>query len=131
MVVSYPDRMPHDCPRLRTVLRTGLLALLMLGVMFRPMVNQLSVLHDVEHATQSGVNDHGHDQPDDRESMPDPDHATGSHGLIHHTDTSPTANIWTAWATVPAIPAASKLPLADLGSTRRQELTSPFRPPIV
>ena len=128
--VSYPDRMPRVYPHLRTILRTGFLVLLMLGVMVRPMINQLSALHDVEHATLAGANDHGHDHPDDRNATPDPDHSAGAHGLMHQADTSSSANIWTAWIALPVVPASSKLPLADLASTRPQQLTSPFRPPI-
>lgn len=112
------------------MLRTSFLVLLMLGVVVRPMLNQLSALHGVEHAALAGANDHGHDHSDDGAPTPDPDHATGAHGLMHQADTGSSANIWTAWVSPPVIPAASKLPLADLDSTRPQKLTSPFRPPI-
>lgn len=130
MNVSYPDWMPHVDSRLRTILRTSFLVLLMLGVMVRPMINQLGALHDVEHATLAGTHDHGHDHPDDRDPTPDPDHSAGAHGLMHQADTSSSANIWTAWIALPVVPASSKLPLADLASTRPQRLASPFRPPI-
>lgn len=130
MNVSYPDSMPHVYPHLRTILRTSFLVLLMLGVMVRPMINQLSALHDVDHATLAGANDHGHDHPDDSNPTTDPDHATGAHGLMHQADTGTSANIWTAWVAPPVIPVDAKLPMADLASTRPQQLTSPFRPPI-
>lgn len=132
MTVSYPDRMPHAFPHLRTILRTSFLVLLMLGVMVRPMINQLSALHDVEHATLAGANDHGHDHADDREPIPDPDpdHSTGAHGLMHQADTGSTANIWTAWIAPPIMRVASNVPLADSDSTRPQRFTSLFRPPI-
>ncbi len=130
IVVSYPDPMPRVYPHLRTILRTSFLVLLMLGVVVRPMINQLSALHGMEHATLAGPNDHGHDYPGDRDRTPDPNHATGAHGLMHQADTGSSANIWTAWVSPSVIPAASKLPLVDLASTRPQKLTSPFRPPI-
>lgn len=130
MTVSYPDRMPHVYPHLRTLLRTSFLVLLMLGVMVRPMINQFSALHDVEHVTLTGANGHGHDHPDDPNPTPDPDHTTGAHGLMHQADTGSSANIWTAWVAPSVIPAASNLPLSDFASTRLQQLTSPFRPPI-
>lgn len=130
MSVSYPDRMPLVYPYLRTILRTSFLVLLMLGVMIRPMINQFSALHDVEHATLTGANDHGHDHPDELDPTPDPDHATGAHGLMHQADTGSSANIWTTWIAPPVMPVASNVTLSDLASTMAQRLTSPFRPPI-
>jgi len=130
MLVSYSIWMPRISSLLRSTVRTSFLVLLMLGVMVRPMLNQLSTLHDVEHATLAGANDHGHDQPDNRAPTPDPDHFTGAHGLMHQVDTGSSANIWTAWVSSPVVPAASKLPVVDFPSTRPPQLASLFRPPI-
>ncbi|HET9033874.1 MAG TPA: hypothetical protein VFN25_13350 [Dokdonella sp.] len=132
MSVPYPENMHRLAHKLPSVLRASFLLLLALGVMARPVLNQLSALHDVEHATLAGASGHGHghDHPGDQKQTPDPDESTVGHELLHQADTGSSANIWTSWISLNAIPLASTLPLVDLAQTRTQRLASPFRPPI-
>lgn len=134
MNVPYPEKMHRLVHKLIPLLRASFLLLLMLGVMVRPMLNQMGALHAAEHVTMGDVDDRGHDYAGDREQAPDPDpdpdHTKGAHGLMHQADTVSSANIWTSWVSLAAIPPTSTLPLADLASTRSQRLASPFRPPI-
>lgn len=130
MNVSYSNYVHRPNRHLPSILRASFLALLVLGVMIRPMIGQLGALHAAEHVTLGSVSEHGHDHSGDRDQMPDPDHTKGAHGLMHQGDTGSAANIWTAGIQSPEAPSASRLPQADLASSRPQVLTSPFRPPI-
>lgn len=130
MNVSYSNCVHRPNRHLPSILRASFLALLVLGVMIRPMISQVGALHAAEHVTLVSVDDHGHDHPGDRDQTPDPDHSKGAHGLMHQADTGSSANIWTTCVPSIGTPPASRLPQADLASTRPQLLTSPFRPPI-
>lgn len=122
--------MPGSAIPVLILLRTSLLALLVLGMVVRPALNLVGELHAVEHAAFAQAGDHGHDLPDDRDSTPGPDHATGAHGLMHQADTGTSAVLWTTWVLPPASPPASVLPMPDSTAVRPQQPSSPFRPPI-
>lgn len=116
--------------RAYAALRASLLVLLVLGVMIRPVLNQVGDLHAAGHATFV-AGDHGHDHSDD-DHDPDtyPDHTKGAHGLMHQADTGTSAGIWVSWALPPALLLTSVLPMPDSASVHPQQPSSPFRPPI-
>jgi hypothetical protein len=109
-----------------TCLRTSLLVLLVLGVMVRPVFNQVGQLHSAEHAalaSDTGAADHD-------PGTPDPDHATGSHGLMHMADTGASFWIFTSEAFTSTPPPDFAPLVRNAPPLQLQRLASPFRPPI-
>lgn len=138
---------------LPVLLRASLLVLLVVGVIVRPMLNQISELHSVEHAVLADVAAHGHDhdghghdhpaehpgdQPGDDlgdrspDQLPctDLDHAKGAHGLMHQADTGPSASLAGLPAQFGHPMRAGKLLMPAAGPLPPQIPSSPFRPPI-
>jgi hypothetical protein len=112
------------------ILRASLLVLLVLGLLAKPMLNQIGDLHSLEHAVLADADGHGHDHGDDHDDEPGQDHAKGAHGLMHQ------ANIGAFSDSLPTIAFLSRcafptaLPVPDLPSAPRQFAATPFRPPI-
>lgn len=131
--------------KLPIVLRTGMLVLLSLGAMVRPVLNLVGEMHAAEHALLATAGDHAHehehehehqnhhhdgDEGDDHDFGSDPDHTKGPHGLMHQDDTNTTAAFWAAWSVPVTVPQDSMQPAAAAFPIAAQRLTSPFRPPI-
>lgn len=130
---------------LPVLLRASLLVLLVVGVIVRPMLNQISELHSFEHAALADVNAHGHDHDGhghdhaadhsdpapDQPPCTDPDHAKGAHGLMHQADTGPSASLAGLPVQFGHPMRAGKLLMPAAGPLPPQIPSSPFRPPIV
>ncbi|HBK47414.1 MAG TPA: hypothetical protein DDZ67_13470 [Xanthomonadaceae bacterium] len=122
--------MPGFASPVLRLLRASLLALLVLGVMVRPVLNQVGELHQIEHMAAE-VAEHGHAHPGQDAPDPAPDHMKGAHGLMHQTDAGFSADVWPIWNLPSAVLPESVLPMAKLAAVPLQRLTTPFRPPIV
>ena len=128
--------MHSHLPRLSRLLRASFLALLVLGLMIKPVLAQLSELHVAEHAmaVTADAHDHGHDSGSDTDNGGSPeedDHATGAHGLMHQSGGSTTLTVPFASISVPMVYARMPdLPIPDAIGVPHEVLSSPFRPPI-
>lgn len=131
----------------RALFRASLLVLLVVGVIVRPVLNQISELHAVEHAALAaaagdghGNGEHGHDDDhahddgshpalDDSQGQ-EAGHTDGAHGLMHQADTGPSASLA---GLIPqfghSMPAPRLLAPAS-GPLPPQIPSTPFRPPI-
>ncbi len=145
----------HSHPsRLFRLLRASMLAVLLLGLTTGPVLSQLGELHAVEHSFAATADAHGHDHRDDDgwhghrhgHAANDPDHGTdhgsdedgkgkdhsaGAHALMHQggiasplTGPVPVLTVPTAFGRMP------DLPLPFSARIPRQNLPTPFRPPI-
>lgn len=125
-------------PKLLRVLRASFLVLLVLGLMVKPVLVQLSGLHAVEHAVAAAADDHGHDpsaehddHTDDGDTAEGDDHAAGAHGLLHQSGGSTTLTGLVASMSVPMLYARMPdLPIPDAIRVAREVPSTPFRPPI-
>ncbi len=122
-------------PRLFRLLRASFLALLVLGLMIKPILGQLSALHAAEHAVAVAADAHGHDHGVDgtgegRDPEQD-DHTSGAHGLMHQSGGSTTLTGLAASMSVPMVYARMPdLPIPDAIGVPHEVPSSPFRPPI-
>ncbi len=132
--------------RLFRLLRASMLVMLVLGLMIGPVLSQLGDLHAVEHSFASTADAHGHDHRDDEggrghrhdHSANDTDvdgkgkdHSAGAHALMHQSGIATTLTGLTPALTVPtAFGRMPDLPLPSSARIPRQNLTTPFRPPI-
>ena len=117
--------------------RTALLVLLVLGMAIGPILAAVGELHDMEHAAMAssdGAHDHDRssdsDHHDHHGGEPDPDHATGGHGLMHLAGsvsvTLPDAQLHISMqsASEPLLPEFGRFLLPG------DSPSLPFRPPI-
>ena len=113
-------------------LRAGLLVLLVLGLVAKPVLNQIGDLHSVEHAVlaDADADGHGHDHGDDHDDEPGQDHANGAHGLMHQANMGAFSDLLPTLALLPRPVFPTVLPVPDLPSAPRQFAATPFRPPI-
>jgi hypothetical protein len=109
-----------------TLLRAGLLALLVLGIFARPMLEQLGSVHAIGHAEVNAGDGHHHHEGDE----PDEDHGSGLHGLMHHGCMGASADLASTQTVLPQAIPLRTLPLPDIPVVRAHALSSPFRPPI-
>jgi len=124
--------------RLPTLLRASLLALLVLGIVIKPVLSAAFELHAFDHAVSTHVDDHGHDQAgaDDREAsglddQPGQGEAQGLHSLLHEGNYSGAYTDSIVVLSLPVVPYdAMAIPLPDASPVSLQHLTGPFRPPI-
>lgn len=116
--------------RVKTVLHSSMLLLLMLGVLVRPMLNFVGEIHGTTHAAMAAA-EHGHGHPGDaHDADHDQDHVSGSHLLLHQADSGSSSGLPTSFRLPPIEVAASQhLPWTPVSSLP-QRLSSPFRPPI-
>ncbi|SJZ76936.1 hypothetical protein [Novilysobacter spongiicola] len=131
----------HALRRHRRRLRTALLVLMVLAMVVSPTLAAVGELHGLEHAAMGASDDghgHGHPTPDghhhhdhsDDVADPDPDHATGGHGLMHQaaslTVTMPDEPMAMSGVELcePLLPELHRLCLPD------DAPNLPFRPPI-
>lgn len=112
-----------------SLIRICLLFLLAVGAFVRPVLNQAVNLHEVEHAISVAA-EHGHYHQGDEDHLPDPDHATGSHGVFHQPDSNGAFALWNTWTFLPSATPVVDVPELDLAPHRSSLPTSPFRPPI-
>lgn len=122
------------------LLRTTMMVLLVLGVLVRPVLVQISEAHAAEHAAlatadHSHGGDHGHDHDDGdpelpSQDLPPLDHTQGTHGLMHFGDSGSATNIPALLALTLQSPPQGDLPMPDIGPRRSQAPSNPFRPPI-
>ncbi len=127
------SRLPH----LSQLLRASVLALLVLGLMIKPVLAQLSELHAAEHALAVAADahgddhDHSADDTGDGGSPEEDDHAIGAHGLMHQSGGSITLIGLVPSISVPMVYARMPdLPIHDAIGVPHEVLSSPFRPPI-
>lgn len=112
----------YAAPSMR-LLRATMLALLVLGIMVRPVLGVIGELHVIEHASlASGTDSQGNGL--------DPDHALGVHGLLHQgcgnaDSTLPASLDLTALPLAPAV-----LPFPATAPPGGAYVDLPFRPPI-
>ena len=118
-------------PRLFALLRMSMLVLLMLGIVGRPLLNEIAKLHAIEHAALAAESHaHAHDDPTMPDPDPDPDHSQGGHALMHQADFSASSSLPPSIATRIAMPLSSAVPVLQLGEFPQRPAGSPFRPPI-
>lgn len=122
-------------PKLYRLLRASFLALLVLGLMIKPVLAQLSALHAAEHAVAVAADAHGHDHgadgTDDDGDPEQDDHTNGAHGLMHQSGGSTTLTGLAASMFVPMVYARMPdLPIPDAIGVPHEVPSSPFRPPI-
>ncbi len=117
--------------RLSKLLRTSLLALLVLGLAVNPALAFVGELHGADHALLVEADGHHHDDAGLHDDAPGSDHTDGTHGLLHQ---SSSGGAFTDCVAVIALPAAAFGPvvfaLPATTSAPLQHLTGPFRPPI-
>lgn len=114
--------------RHRSFLQGCAFALLLFGLVCKPVLGFVGELHAIEHAALAGhADDHGNDHGDDGE---DPGHAFGAHGLLHQCSggagSIPPLHPMLVLAPMPA----AILPAVEASPPARPTLTLPFRPPI-
>lgn len=119
------------------VLRASFLALLVLGLMIKPVLAQLSELHGIEHAIAAASEgfDHDHDHEhdsDDTDAGVDPESdLTDTHSLMHQCSGAtsmigllPSFSLAMSYARLP------ELPLPNAIGVPHTIASNPFRPPI-
>ena len=126
--------MHSHLPRLPRLLRASCLALLVLGLMIKPVLAELGEFHAAEHTVAADAHGHGHDSDGDTEGGCSPDrddHATGAHGLMHQSGGSTTLTGLVHGMSVPRVYARMPdLPIPDAIGVPHEVPSSPFRPPI-
>jgi len=115
---------------LPVLLRAGLLGLLMLSVMVKPISSTWCETHQLVHTMSALSHDHFH-RDSAAERQLDAEHASGAHGLLHGGDQGSTYADIAAVVTVPDIRFVSmwiQVPV-ELPAPS-QHVTRLFRPPI-
>ena len=126
---------PH-LSRLSRLLRTSVLALLVLGLMIKSVLAQLSELHAAEHAMAVTADAHGHGHgfagdSDEGLILILGGHTIGAHGLMHQSDGSTTLTGLVLSMSVPMVYVRMPdLPIPDTIGVPHEVPSSPFRPPI-
>lgn len=124
--------------RLPDLMRASLLALLVLGIVIKPVLASAFELHAFDHAISTLGNDHGHDQPgaEDHEAsslegQPSQSDAQGLHSLLHEENNGGAYFDCMVAVNLPDVPyAAMVLPLPVASLVSLQHIAGPFRPPI-
>lgn len=129
-LVPQAKQMSAPSTSILMFLRLSLLALLVLGQLARPLMEQIGEVHAAGHAVlAAGDVDHSHDHPD-HDPAKDPDHTKGIHGLMHQGDAGPSAALWPTWGFATTLPPPASPPMAVTTALRPQVPNSLFRPPI-
>lgn len=116
--------------RYRSFLQGCAFALLLFGLVCKPILGFVGELHAVEHAALAAHvddHDHGDDHQGDGEEQ---DHSLGGHGLLHQCGSGASSVLPAQFTLVLASLPATLLPSIQASPPPRQSLTSPFRPPI-
>lgn len=128
---AYAQMMRPPAHRPPSLLRAALLALLMLGVMIKPVLAPLCDIHALGHELRVYQHEPGNSLLQNAERQFDQHAADGAHGLVHEGDSGSayadnTASIVLIAVRFDAVrlqlPPASHVPLQSVGA--------PFRPPI-
>lgn len=124
--------------QVKRLLRASLLALLVLGLMIRPVLSGLSETHAAEHAMAIWEHADGHGHPHDHtpdphadDHTPSEDHASGTHGLMHQPGGHSTLELTVGIEVPPASRHTQSLPNPARPGLPQQAPSNPFRPPIV
>jgi hypothetical protein len=115
-------------------LRASLLVLLVLGLVVKPVLNQIGELHSIEHTVLADADGHGHghghDHDGDQDDEPGQDHTAGAHGLMHQANLGASSDALPPLAIQQLESFSLALPIPDCTSAPRQFAATPFRPPI-
>jgi hypothetical protein len=122
--------MLHPATTHLNFLRASLLVLLVLGLVIKPVLNQIGELHSIEHAALADADGHGHDHDDDQDDEPGQDHTKGAHGLMHQANLGASTDALPTLAIQPLQSFSLALPIPDCSAAPRQFAATPFRPPI-
>ena len=110
-------------------LRASLLALLVVGVVIKPMLGSLCEIHAISDAVAGYVADLGHDS--DPEHQTDRDHASGAHDPLHEDNNSGGfAHIVGVIVVPERLNAAARQFVPAIAGIPQQYLSETFRPPI-
>lgn len=123
--------------RMSAFLRASLLALLVLGIVIKPILASAFELHTADHAL-SAQGDGGNDRPDaddhdqsGNDGGPGQDHAQGAHGLLHESKCGGAYSDTVAALKLPLAPyQATVIPYFDSSPVASHHVTGQFRPPI-
>jgi hypothetical protein len=114
-----------------SLLRASLLALLMLGVIIKPVLAPLCDIHALGHALRIYQHDPGTTALDHAEHQFDQHAVRGAHGLVHEGDSGSAYADNTASITLIAVRfEASRLQLPPASPVPLESVGAPFRPPI-
>lgn len=125
-----------SCRRIRRILRSAVLVLLMLGMVINPALAAVSELHGLEHAAMAaseGTHEHAH--PDgSHHHHPgddvDPEHTSGLHGLMHQTGSLAETLPEGLSTMLVQLPPEADLPESGMSHRPGDSPNLPFRPPI-
>lgn len=130
--------MSPSAPSIASLLRAGFLALLVLGLLVRPVLNQIGGVHSLVHAASEAADhglahDHGHDHghSGDSDPQPDTDHTKGAHGLMHQADAGSASGILASWHMADERSSGIAPAAVERPAPPSKQPSSPFRPPIV
>ena len=124
--------------RLSTLLRASLLALLVLGIVIKPILASAFELHTADHALSLQDNDSDHDPSDGRDhnlaeidGERGQDHTQGVHGLLNEGKCGGAYSDTVVALSLPLAPyQATLIPLPVISPVSLQHIAGPFRPPI-
>jgi hypothetical protein len=123
--------MIHSTPSLCSLLRIGLLALLMLGVGLKPMLAPMCEIHALGHALHLYGDNHDGSGFDGVLRQLDQHKVRGAHGLLHEGDA---AGVYVDnAATIPFVAidyGPILMPVATPPQVPFAHIDAPFRPPI-
>lgn len=136
--LAYPKNVPTFLRRASPILRASLLALLVLGLVTKPVLTSVFELHAADHAVaahaddpsqdQSAVNDH---DPSGRDDQPQEDRTQSGHGLWHVGHCGVAYADTVVALSLPLVPyQATVIPLPLASPVALRHITGPFRPPI-
>lgn len=117
-------------PAITAFLRTTLLLMLALGVLARPVIDQVGEMHQANHA-EVAVEDHHHDGDANPDEAPGHEGYAGMHGVLHETCASGALGMLAHALTMPGpIERAVLLPGRHVRHLPDSPSPTPFRPPI-
>ena len=130
MPPTYSSFVATSFKRLPYLLRAGLLGMLLLSVVGKPISSTWCETHQLVHAISALSLDHFHSDSDAERQL-DADHARGAHGSLHAGDQGSTYADIAAVVTVPEARFESMwvAPPAEL-PVPSQHVTRLLRPPI-
>ncbi len=129
--IAYAQKMTLSVSSLASFLRVSMLALLMMGVVIKPMLAPFCEIHALGHLLRTYSHEPGRSGLESAEHQLDQHNVRGAHGLLHEGDSGSAyadnaASIEVAAFTYDRIrvapPPASAVPL--------QRTSAPFRPPL-
>lgn len=136
--LAYPVRVITCLRRASILLRASLLALLVLGIVIKPILASAFELHTADHALSVQDNDPDHDPSEGVDhDLPGidgergQDHTQGVHGLLHEGKCGGAYSDTVVALSLPLAPyQATLIPLPVISPVSLQHIAGPFRPPI-